>query len=87
MSVLPVSLIEFGGLIAFSVVTEAVFQWPGLGSLILRALLLVDVPVIAGFLLVTAGLFVILSGLSNLLSSLLDVRTGPSSLLGKGVGV
>ena len=60
-AVLPVATLtgmQVGTLIAFALVTETVFQWPGLGMLLLQSLLFVDVPVMAAYLLLSSALIV-----------------------------
>lgn len=55
---ITVAGVQFGNLIAFSLVTEAVFQWPGLGLLFVQAVSSADIPVMTGYLLFVALLFV-----------------------------
>jgi peptide/nickel transport system permease protein len=72
--IITVSGIQFGYLVAFAVVIEQVFQWPGMGLLFLQALGQTDVPVISAFLL-TAGLFfVIINLIVDFLYALADPR-------------
>ncbi|MGH8784516.1 MAG: ABC transporter permease [Cupriavidus necator] len=66
--------LEFGHLIAFSVVTESVFSWPGMGKLIIDSVLALDRPVVVAYLLVTLVLFVVLNLVVDLLYVVLDPR-------------
>ena len=66
--------LEFGGLIAFSVVTETVFAWPGMGKLIIDSINGLDRPVIVAYLMIVVLIFVILNLVVDLLYSILDPR-------------
>ncbi len=66
--------LELGALIAFSVVTESVFAWPGMGKLMIDSINRLDRPVIVAYLLVTVGLFVIINLAVDILYSVLDPR-------------
>lgn len=66
--------LEFGGLIAFSVVTETVFSWPGMGKLIIESIQVLDRPVVVAYLMMTVLLFVVINLIVDLLYSLLDPR-------------
>ena len=66
--------LEFGNLIAFSLVTETVFAWPGMGKLIIDALLLLDRPVVVAYLIITVLLFVVINLVVDILYSVLDPR-------------
>ena len=66
--------LEFGGLIAFSVVTETVFAWPGMGKLIIESIQNLDRPVIVAYLLITVLMFVIINLVVDLMYSVLDPR-------------
>jgi len=66
--------LEFGGLIAFSVVTETVFVWPGMGKLIIDSLHNLDRPVIVAYLMVIVLIFVIINLLVDIMYSILDPR-------------
>ncbi len=67
---------EFGGLIAFSVVTETIFAWPGMGKLIIDSIYVLDRPVIVAYLMVIVFLFVVINLVVDLLYRLLDPRIG-----------
>jgi peptide/nickel transport system permease protein len=65
---------SFGGLIAFAVVTESIFAWPGMGKLIIDSIRLLDRPVIVAYLIVIVVIFIIINLLVDLLYSLIDPR-------------
>ena len=61
-------------IIAFAVVTETVFQWPGIGLLFINSVNFSDVPIMATYLLLTAVLFVVINLIVDLLYYLFDPR-------------
>lgn len=70
--------LQFGGIIAFSIVTESVFQWPGMGLLFLDSIRYVDIPVMSVYLVLIAVMFVLINLIVDLLYAVIDprVRTG-----------
>ena len=74
MPVITITGMQIGGLIAFAVVTETVFQWPGLGLLFIQAVSFADVPVMAAYLLLVGLLFVVLNALVDIAYLVLDPR-------------
>jgi peptide/nickel transport system permease protein len=66
--------LEFGSLIAFSVVTESIFAWPGMGKLLLDAIQRLDRPVIVAYVVVVVILFVTINLIVDVLYSALDPR-------------
>jgi peptide/nickel transport system permease protein len=66
--------LEFGAIIAFAVVTETVFAWPGMGKLIIDSLNLLDRPVIVAYLIITVLIFIVINLFVDILYSLLDPR-------------
>jgi peptide/nickel transport system permease protein len=66
--------LEFGSLIAFSVVTETVFAWPGMGKLLIDSLHNLDRPIIVAYLMIIVLVFVIINLLVDIMYSLLDPR-------------
>lgn len=66
--------LEFGGLIAFSVVTETVFAWPGMGKLIIDSINNLDRPVIVAYLMIIVLIFVVINLVVDVLYSILDPR-------------
>jgi peptide/nickel transport system permease protein len=72
--IITVAGLQLGSMIAFSIITETVFQWPGLGLLIIQAISFGDVPVIAAYLLLIALLFVVINTVVDLLYFAVDPR-------------
>lgn len=66
--------LEFGSLIAFSVVTETVFAWPGMGKLLIDALHNLDRPIIVAYLMIIVLVFVIINLIVDIFYSVLDPR-------------
>ncbi len=65
---------EFGSLLAFSVVTETVFAWPGMGKLLIDSITQLDRPVVVAYLMFVVVLYVSINFLADLAYSLLDPR-------------
>lgn len=72
--VITVLGLEFGSLIAFSVVTETVFAWPGMGKLIIDSINLLDRPVVVAYLMIIVFMFIIINLVVDVLYSVLDPR-------------
>jgi len=66
--------IQMGGLIAFAVVTEKIFAWPGMGRLLLISIERLDYPIVVAYAIVTAALFVVINLIVDVLYALLDPR-------------
>ncbi|HWV82889.1 MAG TPA: ABC transporter permease [Hyphomicrobiaceae bacterium] len=66
--------IEFGSMIAFAVVTESIFSWPGMGKLIIDSINLLDRPVIVSYLMIVVVLFTVINLVVDLLYTALDPR-------------
>jgi peptide/nickel transport system permease protein len=66
--------IEFGNLVAFSVVTETIFAWPGMGKLLIGSIQSLDRPVIVAYLIVIVLMFVVINLIVDILYSVLDPR-------------
>jgi peptide/nickel transport system permease protein len=66
--------LEFGSVIAFAIVTESVFAWPGMGKLLIDSINLLDRPIIVAYLLVIVAIFIVINLLVDLLYSVLDPR-------------
>ena len=81
--VVTIAGLQLGSVIAFAIVTETVFQWPGLGSLFVNAVQFADVPVMAAYLMFVASVFVIVSLVVDLLYFVIDPRLRSQSRLGK----
>ncbi len=72
--IVTVAGIEFGSVVAFAVVTESIFNWPGMGKLILDSINLLDRPVIVAYLIVIVFFFVLINLVVDLLYTVLDPR-------------
>ena len=78
--VITITGLQLGSLIAFSIITETVFQWPGMGLLFIQAVTFADIPVMAAYLCLIALIFVVINLVVDLLYFLVDprLRTGRS---------
>jgi peptide/nickel transport system permease protein len=74
MPVITVTGLQIGSLIAFAIVTETVFQWPGMGLLFIQAVSFVDIPVMAAYLLFVGLLFVLINTIVDILYVVVDPR-------------
>jgi peptide/nickel transport system permease protein len=72
--VVTVTGLEFGSTIAFSVVTESIFAWPGMGKLIIDSINVLDRPVIVAYLMVIVLMFIVINLVVDLTYSVLDPR-------------
>lgn len=72
--VITITGLQIGSLIAFAIITETVFQWPGMGLLFLQAIQFVDIPVMAAYLCLVAFIFVIINLIVDLLYYTIDPR-------------
>ncbi|WP_038367110.1 ABC transporter permease [Bosea sp. UNC402CLCol] len=70
--------LEFGSVIAFSVVTETIFSWPGMGKLIIESIHVLDRPMIVAYLMIIVLLFVAINLLVDCLYAVLDPRVRTS---------
>jgi len=66
--------LELGSMIAFAVVTESVFAWPGMGKLLIDSIQLLDRPVVVAYLMLTVFLFIVINLAVDLLYCVLDPR-------------
>jgi len=66
--------LELGSMIAFAVVTETVFAWPGMGKLLIDSIQLLDRPVVVAYLMLTVLMFILINFLVDLLYCVLDPR-------------
>jgi peptide/nickel transport system permease protein len=78
--VVTVAGLELGVLIAFAVVTETIFAWPGMGKLIIDSIAVLDRPVIVAYLMVIVVMFIVINLVVDLLYSVLDPRVRLSDL-------
>jgi len=72
--VITITGLQLGSVIAFSIVTETVFQWPGVGSLFINSVQVVDVPVMAAYLMFIAFVFVVINLIVDILYYAVDPR-------------
>lgn len=72
--IVTVIALQFGSIIAFAIVTESVFAWPGMGKLIIDSIRVLDRPVIVAYLLLIVSLFILINLVVDVLYSLLDPR-------------
>jgi len=80
--VITIAGLQLGGIIAFAIVTETVFQWPGMGLLFIQSVGSADIPVMAAYLMLIALVFVTI----NLIVDLLYYAVDPRLRVGRGGG-
>ncbi len=66
--------LQFGAVIAFAIITETVFQWPGMGLLFVQAVQNVDIPIMAAYLMLVALIFVTINLVVDILYTVVDPR-------------
>lgn len=74
LPVITITGLQLGGIIAFSIVTETVFQWPGMGLLFIQAVQFADIPVMAAYLCLISFIFVVVNLIVDLLYVAVDPR-------------
>lgn len=72
--VITITGLQLGGIIAFAIVTETVFQWPGMGLLFIQAVQFADIPVMAAYLCLIALIFVVINLVVDMLYYVVDPR-------------
>lgn len=72
--VITVTGLQLGSIIAFAIITETVFQWPGIGLLFINAIQFVDIPVMAAYLMLISVMFVGINLIVDLLYFAIDPR-------------
>jgi len=72
--VMTITGLQLGGLIAFAIITETVFQWPGMGLLFIQAVTFADIPVMAAYLCLIALIFVVINLVVDQLYFVVDPR-------------
>jgi len=85
-TLIPVTTIaglQLGSIVAFAIITETVFQWPGVGLLFINAVYFVDIPVMSAYLLLVGVLFVLINLAVDLLYLAIDQRLRDSQLSGE----
>jgi len=74
LPVVTIMGIQLGQIIAFAIITETVFQWPGVGLMFINAVHFVDIPIMAAYLLLVGALFVVINLIVDLLYVFIDPR-------------
>jgi len=74
MPVVTMTAMNIGSLIAFALITETVFQWPGMGMLFIQAVTFLDIPVMAAYLCIISFIFVVLNTLVDIAYAVIDPR-------------
>jgi peptide/nickel transport system permease protein len=72
--VMTIAGLQLGSIIAFALITESVFQWPGMGLLFLKAVQNVDIPIMSAYLLLVAFIFVTINLIVDMLYAVVDPR-------------
>ena len=72
--VITITGLQLGSIIAFAIITETVFQWPGVGALFINSVQFVDVPVMAAYLMLISLIFVVINLVVDLLYYVVDPR-------------
>nr|WP_265332250.1 ABC transporter permease [Sneathiella sp. P13V-1] len=72
--VITITGLQLGSLIAFAIITESVFQWPGMGLLFIQAVADVDIPIMAAYLVLIAFFFVLINMIVDILYYAVDPR-------------
>jgi peptide/nickel transport system permease protein len=72
--IVTVIALQFGSVIAFAVVTETIFAWPGMGKLLIDSINVLDRPVIVAYLLIIVAMFIVINLVVDIAYSLLDPR-------------
>jgi peptide/nickel transport system permease protein len=72
--VITIAGLQLGSIIAFAIITETVFQWPGMGLMFIKAVQNADIPVMAAYLLLVAAIFVTINLIVDLVYAVVDPR-------------
>ena len=72
--VITITGLQIGSIIAFAIITESVFQWPGMGLLFIQAISEVDIPIMAAYLVLIALFFVVINLIVDILYFMVDPR-------------
>jgi peptide/nickel transport system permease protein len=72
--VITITGLQLGSIVAFAIITETVFQWPGVGLMFINAINFVDIPVMATYLMLIAVFFVLVNLIVDLLYFAVDPR-------------
>ena len=82
--VITITGLQLGAIIAFAIITESVFQWPGMGLLFIQAIGEVDIPVMAAYLVLIAFFFVVINMVVDILYFVVDPRLRIDKALANG---
>ncbi len=74
MPVITIAGLQLGSMIAFAIITETVFQWPGMGLLFIQAVNFSDIPVMSAYLVLVAFVFVTINAIVDILYFVIDPR-------------
>ena len=80
--VITIAGLQIGRIIAFAIITETVFQWPGMGLLFIQAVQVADIPIMAAYLCLIALMFVVINLIVDLLYFVVDPRLRVDRLAG-----
>ena len=83
--VITITGLQIGSIIAFAIITETVFQWPGMGLMFLQSIQNVDIPIMAAYLILIAFFFVVINLVVDLLYYLVDPRLRIDSSIAHGI--
>jgi peptide/nickel transport system permease protein len=72
--VITITGLQLGAIIAFAIITESVFQWPGMGLLFLQAIQFADIPIMSSYLVLISLFFVIINLIVDILYHVVDPR-------------
>lgn len=72
--VVTITALQLGGIFAFAIITESVFQWPGMGLIFIKAVAEVDIPIMSAYLVMIALFFVLLNLLVDIMYFMIDPR-------------
>ena len=81
--VITIAGLQLGSIVAFAIITETVFQWPGVGLLFINSVYFVDIPVMSAYLLLVGVLFIVINLIVDLLYLLIDPRIKDNQLNGE----
>jgi len=84
--VITITGLQLGSIIAFAIITESVFQWPGMGLLFIQAISEVDIPIMAAYLVMIAFFFVVINLVVDLLYYAVDPRLRVDTAARGGLG-
>ena len=81
--VITIAGLQLGSIVAFAIITETVFQWPGVGLLFINSVYFVDIPVMSAYLLLVGSIFVLINLAVDLIYLAIDPRIRDNQLHGE----